>query len=114
MASLQKIAEEKNKFKARINKTGGFVPEEEMNHREAELLELIDKLKTRLLHSDENMGVLQKKLNQGVQHNDQLHRKMKRVEQLEYKIQKMTEQADTDRGYIELMKEKVKDLEKQV
>lgn len=35
---------------------------------------------------------------------------MKRVEQLEYKIEKMTEQADTDRGYIELMKDKVKEL----
>jgi hypothetical protein len=33
--------------------------------REEELLTLIDKLKSRLVESDESMGVLQKKLNQG-------------------------------------------------
>lgn len=36
---------------------------------------------------------------------------MKRVEQLEYKIEKMTEQAQTDRGYIDLLKEKIKEYE---
>lgn len=56
------------------------------------------------------MIVLQKKLNQGSQHNDDLLRKMKRVEQLEYKIEKMTEQAETDRGFIEILKDKIKGL----
>jgi hypothetical protein len=29
---------------------------------------------------------------------------MRRVEQLEFKIEKMVEQAETDRGYIEILK----------
>lgn len=32
------------------------------------------------------MGVLQKKLSQGAEHNDEILKKMKRVEQLEYRI----------------------------
>ncbi len=32
------------------------------------------------------MGVLQKKLSQGAEYNDEILKKMKRVEQLEYRI----------------------------
>jgi hypothetical protein len=58
------------------------------------------------------MGVLQKKLTQGSEYNDELHMKMRRVEQLEFKLEKMTEQAETDRGYIDILKEKIKTGEK--
>jgi hypothetical protein len=64
------------------------------------------------VESDESMGVLKKKLNQGSEYTDELHSKMRRVEQLEYKLEKMVEQAETDRGYIEILKEKIKNLEK--
>ena len=105
MSNLKKVEEQKNKYATKIsNKPQNFVPEEEVERREGELLDLIDKLKHRLIQSDENMAILQKKLHEHVEYNDELHRKMKRVEQLEFKIEKMVSQAETDRSYIELLK----------
>ena len=53
MNNLKKIEEQKNKCATKIsNKPQNFVPEEEVERREGELLELIDKLKQRLIQSD--------------------------------------------------------------
>lgn len=43
-----------------------FIPEQQSNKRQSELLELIDKLKKRLIQSDEDMKILQGKLNEGL------------------------------------------------
>jgi len=50
------------------------------------LLEIIDKLKDRLISTDTELRVLQKKMGEGEDYIDELKRKMKRVEQLEYKM----------------------------
>lgn len=44
-------------------------------------------------------------MNEGENYIDELKRKMKRVEQLEFKMEKMAEQADNDREYIRQLKE---------
>lgn len=50
-------------------------------------------------------------MKEDAEHNDELLRKMRRVEQLEYRIDKMVQQAEMDRGLIEALKEKVKETE---
>jgi predicted nucleic acid-binding Zn-ribbon protein len=56
------------------------------SQREEELLEIIDKLKDRLMSTDSELRVLQKKMGEGEDYIDELKRKMKRVEQLEFKM----------------------------
>jgi hypothetical protein len=64
----------------------GFVASEQASQREEELLEIIDKLKDRLMSTDSELRVLQKKMGDGEDYIDELKRKMKRVEQLEFKM----------------------------
>jgi predicted nucleic acid-binding Zn-ribbon protein len=62
------------------------VASEQASQREEELLEIIDKLKDRLMSTDSELRVLQKKMGEGEDYIDELKRKMKRVEQLEFKM----------------------------
>ena len=49
-------------------------------------MEIIEKLKVRLIQSDEDMKILQNKMNEELEHNDELVRKIRRVEKLEFQI----------------------------
>ena len=89
-----------------------MIPEQELKEREEQLLEIVDKLKNRLIESDEDMKILKNKLNEGIEHNDELVRKMRRVEKLEYQIGKLNQQVENDRIYIETLKEKLHETEK--
>ena len=53
-------------------------------------------------------------MSEGENYIDELKRKMKRVEQLEYKMQKMTNEAENDREYIKHLKDKNTQIEKQL
>ncbi len=48
-------------------------------------------------------------MHEGVEHNDELQGKLRRVEQLDYKMDKMLDQAQLDRDLIEALKETVKE-----
>lgn len=52
---------EKNVFKT-SKSSQGFVATQEANQREEQLLEIIDKLKDRLLNTDTELKTLQKKM----------------------------------------------------
>lgn len=43
-------------------------------------------------------------MKEDAQHNDELLCRMRRVEQLDYRMEKMVQQAEADRGLIEALK----------
>ena len=47
-------------------------------------------------------------MNEGLDYQEELQRKLKRVEQLDLRMEKMKIQAEEDRGLIEMLKEKTK------
>ena len=66
------------------------------------------------MSTNTELRTLQTKMNDGENYIDELKRKMRRVEQLEHRMEKMAEQADNDRGLIELLKDKNKELVRQL
>ena len=67
-----------------------------------------------MISTDSDLKTLQKKMSEGENYIDELKRKMKRVEQLEFKMEKMTEQAENDREYIKHLKDNNAQLEHQL
>lgn len=105
MENLYKLERERNKIKSSGKAhPQTFLAEEQVSQREQELLDLIDQLKERLISSNTELKTLQKKMNEGEDYIEELKRKMKRVEQLEFKMEKMAEQAENDREYIKQLR----------
>jgi TolA-binding protein len=102
---LCKLEKERHLYKTSQPNLKGFLPAQEASQREEELLDIIDTLKGRLLSTDAELRTLQKKLSEGEDYVEELKRKMKRVEQLEHKLEKAAEQALNDREYIRQLRE---------
>jgi hypothetical protein len=92
-----------------MSRTQTSLPKEEppVNEREQDMLKFIDQLKGRLRESETNLKSLQLKMNEGLDFERHFKDKVRMVESMEYKMAKLTEQAETDRLLMEQFKVKV-------
>lgn len=110
LQELAKLQKPRQTFTATKTKET-FVAEGVASGREEELLEIIEQLRERLLSTTNELKTLQSKMNEGQNYVEELRRKLRRIEQLEFKMEKMGQQAENDRLFIETLTDKNRRVE---